>query len=93
MDWAVRVAAFFEKAQADNRIGPVHISLYLALQLEACKTNFDLIIPVRDVIMLRAKISSPVTYHRALRDLHAYGYIDYRPSFNPGMTRVEMILL
>jgi len=93
MEWAVRVAAFYKLCGADNRISPVHISLYFALLVQADLTGIDLIIPVRDELMLRAKVSSTVTYHRCLRELHEYGYIDYRPSFAAGRTRVEMIEL
>lgn len=93
MEWAVCVAAFYEKSSADNRISPVHISLYFALLAEACGSGMDLIIPVRDFFMARSKVCSTVTYHRCLRELHEYGYINYRPSFAAGRTRVEMIEL
>jgi len=91
MEWAVRVASFFEKSGADNRISPVHIALYFALLHEAGNTGIDLLLPVRDHLMQRAKISSAVTYHRCMKELHAYGYIDYRPSFAKGRTRVVMV--
>jgi len=29
-----------------------------------------------------AKISSAMTYHKCVKDLNAYGYIRYEPSFN-----------
>jgi hypothetical protein len=93
MEWAVRVAAFYNKACADNRISPVHISLYFALLHEACTTGVDLLLPVRDYLMQRSKVCSTVTYHRCLRELHVYGYIDYRPSKAAGRSRVEMIEL
>ncbi len=93
MEWAVRVAAFYEKAKVDNRISPVHISLYFALLVQVDQTGINLIFPVRDHLMTLAKISSTVTYHRCLRELHAYGYIEYRPSFAVGRTRVVMIEL
>jgi len=93
MDWAVRVASFYELALVDNRIGPVHISLYFALLVESGSCGLDLILPVRERLMSMAKISSTVTYHRCLRELSAYGYIDYRPSFASGRSRVEIIEL
>lgn len=39
-----------------------------------------------------AKISSTVTYHKCLRGLHAYGYINYRPSYYPGRSEAELIV-
>lgn len=30
-----------------------------------------------------SKISSKATYHKCLKNLHALGYIDYQPSYNP----------
>lgn len=91
MEWAVRVAAFYDKAGADNRISPVHISLYFALLHDACNTGVDLLLPMRDHLMQRCKVYSTVTYHRCLRELHNYGYIDYRPSKAAGRSRVEII--
>lgn len=93
MEWAVRVAAFYEKAKADNRISPVHIALYFALLNEASKSGVNLIIPVRSRLMVLSKVYSTVTYHRCLRELHEYGYIIYRPSYVAGMTRIELITL
>ncbi len=43
--------------------------------------------------MQLAKICSPVTLNRCLRELHAYGYIDYRPSFVPGQSKVGLVQL
>jgi hypothetical protein len=28
------------------------------------------------------KISASSTYHKTIRELHEFGYIEYRPSFN-----------
>jgi hypothetical protein len=32
--------------------------------------------------MRLAKISGVATYHKAIRELDEYGYIDYKPSYN-----------
>ncbi|WP_205589855.1 hypothetical protein [Mucilaginibacter celer] len=32
--------------------------------------------------MKLAKISSCTTYHKCIRDLNAYGYLNYEPSFD-----------
>lgn len=93
MEWAARIYSFYQKAGADHRISPVHISLYFTLLNEVIISGKDFILPVRDHLMSAAKISSSVTYHRCLRELHEYGYLDYRPSFAKGRSRVVMIEL
>lgn len=91
-EWAAWLSCFYQKACADQRIGPTHISLYLALLHEA---GHLLPIPFylrRKRVMEKSKICSSVTLNRCLRDLHDYGYIKYRPSFTPGRSMVGMIL-
>ena len=84
---------FYQKACADNRISPTHISLYFALLHEAGHT---LAIPFylrRTVVAKTSKICSPVTLNRCLKELHDYGYINYRPSFTPRETTVEIVVM
>lgn len=93
LGWAEWQTLFYQKACADNRISPTHISLYFALLHEAGHT---LAIPFylrRSILMQKAKIYSPVTLNRCLKELHGYGYIDYRPSFSPGRSMVGLIPL
>ncbi len=33
-----------------------------------------------------AKISGLATYHKCIKDLHDYGYIQYEPSYNPAVS-------
>ncbi len=68
----------------DPRIGPSHISLYLAIV--NCCSEQDLQLPVSVFsknLMKQAKISATGTYHRCMRDLMDSGYINYIPSYNP----------
>lgn len=93
LGWAEWQTLFYQKAGTDNRISPTHISLYFALLHEAGHT---LAIPFylrREWVAKKAKISSPVTLNRCLRELHDYGYVDYRPSFTPGRSMVGLIAL
>ena len=93
LGWAEWQTLFYRKAVTDNRISPTHISLYFALLHEASHT---LAIPFylqRTTVMQKAKISSPVTLNRCLKELHLYGYIDYRPSYTPGRSMVGLIPL
>ena len=43
--------------------------------------------------MATAKISGLATYHKCIKDLHAFGYIQYKPSYNPGTTSKVYLLL
>lgn len=68
----------------DPRIGPTHISLYLAVLHYYRKQEFQNPVSVfaRD-LMKQAKIGSSRTYHGCLQDLKELGYIKYIPSCNP----------
>ncbi|MEJ0080904.1 MAG: hypothetical protein WDM78_08150 [Puia sp.] len=68
----------------DPRIGPTHISLYVAIL-----TNFrnqslnDPISVFSRNLMKQSKIAGNGTYYKCLTDLKAAGYIHYIPSSNP----------
>lgn len=84
MDIMSAIFEFMDLAKEDPRIGPSHISLYLAI-IQCCKAqDFQLPIAVfsRD-LMKGAKISATGTYHKCMRDLKDLGYIQYIPSYNP----------
>lgn len=74
---------FFSAIQEDNRISPVHISLFMAIVQHW--NNNNCISPFcvfsKDLMQL-AKISGVATYHRSIKELHEYGYIQYQPSYN-----------
>lgn len=83
-DFKSAVVDFVEAVSDDPRVGPLHISLYAAILFFYNKQ--DEMSPVSvfgKQLMVYAKISSSNTYHRIIRELHAYGYIHYIPSFNP----------
>ncbi|MGZ3913534.1 MAG: hypothetical protein ACXVLT_13910 [Flavisolibacter sp.] len=75
---------FHSRIKDDPRIGPAHICLYLAIL--KCWFDNEGRQPVSVFaknLMQSAKIFSVSTYHRAIKDLDAYGYIKYEPSYNP----------
>jgi hypothetical protein len=37
----------------------------------------------RKTVMGFSKIASTATYHKCMKDLDAYGYVSYHPSFHP----------
>jgi len=77
------IQGFFESSVSDNRIGPVHVSLYMALLFEWARQEFAEPFHVfSHSLMPAAKISGSATYHAAIKDLHRFGYIRYLPSRN-----------
>ena len=73
---------FMTAARDYPRIGPVHLSVYLALlYLDARQCNECICVSARSIMPL-ARIASSGPYHRIMRQLDAYRYIKYVPSFN-----------
>ena len=75
---------FLDEASKNPRIGASHVSIYMSLfhcwLYNDCKEPFWV---NRRGIMANAKISGVATYHKCIRDLHEYGYIQYIPSYHP----------
>ena len=69
---------FFIAIENDYRISITHIGIYAALlQFRVNKGFVNPIHAYRYEIMKIAKISGPVTYHKCIRELSEYGYINY----------------
>jgi hypothetical protein len=83
MDFTTELTIFLAGIREDPRIGPTHISLFVAILQYRNDHGFTNPVCVfgKD-LMLLAKISAAGTYHRSIRDLHEYGYIQYIPSYN-----------
>jgi len=63
------------------------ISLYMALfQFYNLNRLANPIAITRTSVMEVAKIRGLATYHKCMRDLVECGYIQYEPSFNPGVS-------
>ncbi len=68
----------------DNRLKPTHISLYMAMfQMWNLSRFYSPLLIIRTELMQMAKISSKSTYHRTIKELHDFRYIDYFPSRSP----------
>ncbi|MFI5139268.1 MAG: hypothetical protein ACHQIM_15700 [Sphingobacteriales bacterium] len=68
----------------DERLMATHISLFTALFVQWQRNDFISPFPVtRKELMGSSRIASVATYHKCIRELDAYGYIIYQPSFNP----------
>jgi len=84
---------FFTAIREDSRVGVCHISLYMALfqlyNLNQFQNPVDI---TRAGVMEVAKISGKATYHKCIKDLAAFGYIRYLPSYNPSANSQVYIL-
>lgn len=83
MNYILHLNGFFGRVSGDYRLNPTHISLYMALFQQWNVHRFRNPISIaREEVMATSHIHSRVTYHKCLRELHAWGYLQYVPSFN-----------
>ena len=72
---------FLSAVEKDQRISNTHIAVYVALlKFWVVKGFSNPLRAYRYEIMGTAKISSPYTYHKCLKELSAYGYVHYLPT-------------
>ena len=84
MNYILQLSGFFQRVAADNRLNPTHVSLYMAIFQFWNAGRFQNPVSIsRQELMRISKISAKATYHKCIKDLHSYGYIQYLPSFNP----------
>jgi hypothetical protein len=83
-NYIIHLNSAFEKICEDDRLTPFHISLYFSLFQYWNIAKFRNPISIsRDEMMRAAKIGSVNTYIRCMKELDAWQYIQYHPSFNP----------
>jgi len=81
MNYILHLNHVLECFTEDERIIHRHISMYMALFFLWNKLKFPEIIHIeRGELMPLSKLGSMKFYHLTLRELHEWGYIDYRPS-------------
>jgi Fe2+ or Zn2+ uptake regulation protein len=74
---------FYKAIGNDTRIGPVHVSVYMALlNLWEKQGRVNPIHIFSRDVMPMAKISGIATYYRTLRELDRYGYIKYISTYD-----------
>ncbi|MBX2900274.1 MAG: hypothetical protein KF775_11520 [Cyclobacteriaceae bacterium] len=84
MNYIRHLLAFFDRVALDERLNPTHISLYMALFQYWNYNRFQSPISIsRSEMMAVSKIHAKATYHKVIKELHEYGLIIYRPSYNP----------
>jgi hypothetical protein len=68
----------------DSRLIATHVSLFTGLFVHWQRNAFVSPFPVtRRTLMAFSKIASIATYHKCIRELDAFGYIRYQPSYDP----------
>jgi hypothetical protein len=79
-----QLSNFFDKIGKDEKLSPTHVSLFVSLIHHWMHNDFShpLIIRRKD-LMIIGKIKSKATYHKCINELQNFGYIIYKPSFNP----------
>ena len=84
MNYILQLSGFFQRVAADDRLNPTHVSLYMAIFQFWNAERFQNPVSIsRQELMRISKISAKATYHKCIKDLHTFGYIQYLPSFNP----------
>lgn len=77
------IAAFYARAKEDHRSTATHQSLYLALLYCYQQGGYREVITIsRRELMPLARIQSVATYHKCIRELKHFGYIEYHPTYN-----------
>ncbi len=93
MEQVKELTSFYSAIKGDHRIGTTHISLYMALfQFYNLNRLENPIQITRTAVMEVAKISGLATYHKCMRDLVEFGYIQYEPSYNPAINSQVRLL-
>lgn len=89
----LQLSIFYQKISDDNRITTTHISLYMALFELWNRNHFKNPVSVtRSGVMQVAKISGIATFHKCMKDLVSFGYIEYMPSYDPAVSsRVNLL--
>lgn len=67
----------------DSRVNVWHLGLYMVfLYLWNQNNRQNPIIISRRRVMKLARFKSTATYHKCIKDLIAFGYIDYHPTYD-----------
>ena len=74
---------FLRTAANDGRLLPSHVGLYTAMFYYSTNKPGDHFRVSRKMLMRFSRIKSIATYHKCIKELVAYGYIEYQPSYDP----------
>ncbi|WP_126246204.1 hypothetical protein [Chitinophaga rhizosphaerae] len=87
-----QLSCFFFRLERHSGMRPSHVSLYLALFRQWNSLKFCITMSIsRLQLMLVSKIGSKDCYHRTLKELHDWGFLEYHPAEHPkDQARVTM---
>jgi hypothetical protein len=84
MDRLQDLVTFMHMLVSDFRLKPTHISPCVALCHAWVRSNFQITSQVsRSKLMDRSRIQPRATYPEVMKDLQAFGYLKYAPSYHP----------
>ncbi len=76
----------FIRLASDDRVSVWHVSIYVALFFKWQENAFENpVLITRREIMKLAHIGSIATYHKCIKELQQFGFIEYLPSFDPSL--------
>jgi len=92
MDTSVLIH-YMQRLVSDDRIKPVHLLLSFAICDHWAHNQFQPVCQIsRGLLMKSSRIRSTATYHKAIKDLQAFGYVRYYPSNHPTQaSRIELL--
>lgn len=74
---------FFKRVAQDKRLRPSHVALLSAIFQHSDYPSSAAFRASRRKLMHFSRIRSISTYHTCLKDLIAFGYLQYEPSWHP----------
>ncbi len=84
MNYIKHLTGFFDKVATDERLNPTHVSMYVSLfQFWNANRFINPISISRNELMKVSKISAKATYHKCMKELNEWQYLQYKPSYNP----------
>jgi len=84
VNYIIHLNSFFLKLSHDKRLNATHVSMYVVLFYQWNNARFSNEFYInRNEIMGLSRIGSKGTYHKCLKDLHEWQYLEYLPSYNP----------
>jgi hypothetical protein len=83
MESVSELSVFYDAIREDHRIGPTHISLYMAIfQLYNLNGFQNPVQTNRACLMHMAKIAGLATFHKCMRELQEGGYVEWKASYD-----------
>jgi len=80
------ITYYLRAIEQDSRLNVWHTAILIAIMTMAIKQGRSQGIAVsRSRIMATSHVNTLPTYHKYLKELQVLGYIQYRPSYHPGI--------